>query len=122
MHIKKEFATLAQALNNGRPHGDVGYKMAVHDIDVNDIGTGGFNGPHLLVQPGKIGGEDRGRNQDGLHSTPSRTGVCRHIFGFYLTMASTDKGGRRLVGDLHADGESDLPVDIVHREFQVQGG
>jgi hypothetical protein len=36
--------------------------MAVHDVDVDDLGAGVDNVAHLLAQAPEVGGEDRGRD------------------------------------------------------------
>ena len=45
-------------LDNERPQRDVRHKIAVHDIDMQPVGAGGFNGLKLVFEPGEIGGND----------------------------------------------------------------
>jgi len=44
---------------------DIGYEDPVHNVDVNEIRTGGFGGVELLAEPEKIGGENRRSDPDG---------------------------------------------------------
>ena len=48
--------------------------MAVHDIDVNQIGTATFGSRNGLAQHGEIGGEDRGRDEEAHRLTSSEIG------------------------------------------------
>ena len=45
---------------------DVRHEMPVHDVQVQPVGAGGFDGGHLLGQAGEIRGEKAGGNQGGL--------------------------------------------------------
>ena len=40
--------------------------MAVHHVDMDPVGPGRVDRPHLLAQSGEIGREDRGGNADRL--------------------------------------------------------
>ena len=40
--------------------------MAVHHVDMDPVGAGRVDRPHLLAQPGEVGREDRGGDADGL--------------------------------------------------------
>ena len=43
----------------------VRYEMAVHDVDVQQIGSASFDRGHFVGQTGKIGGENRRSDQGG---------------------------------------------------------
>ena len=45
--------------------GNVGDEMAVHDVEVDQIGAGGIDGADLFAQFGEIGGQDRRRDNEG---------------------------------------------------------
>ena len=47
------------------PDRDVGDEVAVHHVDMDPVGAGRVDGAHLLAKSGEVGGEDRGRDQDG---------------------------------------------------------
>lgn len=53
-----------QGFESDRPERDVWDKAAVHDVNLDAIDAGGFNGFHLLAEAREIGREDRGRNFD----------------------------------------------------------
>ena len=40
--------------------------MAVHHVDMDPVGAGRVDRPHLLAQTGEIGGEDRRGDADRL--------------------------------------------------------
>jgi hypothetical protein len=44
----------AQRADHGRADGDVRGKMAIHDIEVNPIGSGLDNGADFLSKPAEI--------------------------------------------------------------------
>jgi len=54
-----------QRFHDCRADGDVGNKMAVHDVDMNIIGPGFFYGLYLFPQPAIIGREYGGSNLYG---------------------------------------------------------
>jgi hypothetical protein len=53
-----------QGFEGDRPERDVRDKAAVHDVNLDAIDAGGFNGFYLLAEAREIGREDRGRNFD----------------------------------------------------------
>jgi hypothetical protein len=54
--VQGERSYAAHCLNNQGADGDVGDKVPIHDVDVDVVGTGGFNGPDLFAEAGEIGG------------------------------------------------------------------
>ena len=57
--IKRQFRRLAQRSHDRRPNGHVGYKMAVHDVDVED-GTAALGcGAYLIRQAGEVCRQNR---------------------------------------------------------------
>ena len=66
--VENLFAVRAQAFDDRRAEGEVGHEMAVHHVDMDVIGSGLVNRPHLFAQLRKIGGEDGGGDADGAGS------------------------------------------------------
>ncbi len=58
MHIEGQSGDAPAGLHNEGSHGDVGDKVAVHDIDVQPVRTGRFAGSDLFAQTGEVGGKD----------------------------------------------------------------
>ena len=56
-------------LHHGGTDGEVGHEMAVHDVDVDPIGSGLLDLRHLFSEPGEIRREDR---RGELHAFPSK--------------------------------------------------
>ena len=77
MHVKQLGGVRAQRLHHHRPDGDIGDEMPVHHVDMDPVGTGSVDSAHFLAQPGKIGGQDRGRDQGGhgWRKIPERAGI-----------------------------------------------
>ena len=59
VHVEHLGGVRAQRLHHVGADRDVGYEMAVHDIDVDPVGAGLIDGAHLLAELGEIGSEDR---------------------------------------------------------------
>ena len=61
-HHQVHIQGLAGQAGHGAHHigaeGDGRHKMAVHDVDVESIHTGGFGGADVLFQMGKVGGQN----------------------------------------------------------------
>ena len=62
--VERQFGVLAQGRQHGRAEADVRDEMAVHDVQMQPIGAGGFDSADLLPQPAEIGGEQAGGNGD----------------------------------------------------------
>ena len=48
----------AEGLDHGRPEGDVGHEVAVHDVDVEEGGSAAFGRGDLVGEMGEVRGED----------------------------------------------------------------
>src|SRR6185503_5865568 len=46
--------------DHGRPDGDVGDEVAVHDVHVNEVGAAAFRGGDVAPECGEVSGENRG--------------------------------------------------------------
>ncbi|MNO72664.1 hypothetical protein D3C76_636180 [compost metagenome] len=69
VHIDRRGNTVAaQGLAELRAHGQVGHIVIIHDIDMDDIGTGGQHLLGLLSQPGEIGRQNRRSNPEIFHT------------------------------------------------------
>src|SRR4051794_37873732 len=55
-----------QRSNDRRPHRDVRYKMAVHDVDVDPVSSGPLRLAHLRAETGKVCCEDRWRSLSAI--------------------------------------------------------
>jgi hypothetical protein len=64
MAIEGLFGVGAQRSDNQRPYGEVGDKMAVHHVDMDEIRAGLFDRFHLRSQAGEIRRENGGRDAD----------------------------------------------------------
>ncbi len=49
----------AQRADDVGPEGDIGDEVAVHHVEMDPVGTGCRDIPHLVSQAGEIGSEDR---------------------------------------------------------------
>ena len=67
MHVERNFCVRAQGAHHRRANRDVWHEMAVHDVDMNPIGTGADNRPDFFAEIGEIGGQYRGRNDQRRH-------------------------------------------------------
>jgi hypothetical protein len=64
MHLQRQPRHPPQALDDRRPHAEVGNKVSVHDIDMDSLGASFFNLEDLLAQSSKIRGQDRWSDVD----------------------------------------------------------
>ena len=71
MHVERLFGVRPQRLHHRRADGDVGNEMAVHHIDMDQVGAGRLDRLDFRAQPGKIGGQDGGGDQNGTGHTQS---------------------------------------------------
>jgi hypothetical protein len=56
---------LADRPHDHRPDGDVRNEPAIHHVDVDPVGAGGFDGLDLAREVAEVGGEDRRRDFEG---------------------------------------------------------
>ena len=61
MHVERFFRVRAERLHHGRSDGDVGHEMAVHHIDMDEIGACLLDGLDFRAQSREIGGQNRRR-------------------------------------------------------------
>src|SRR5215471_4713007 len=64
--FKGERSTAPSCFDDQRSHGDVGHKMAIHDVDLYTLCASFFRFSYLLTQASKVGRENRGH--DSNHS------------------------------------------------------
>ena len=57
MHIQRLLADASNMLQHGKPKGNVGHENAVHNIDVEPIGTALIEPLHLGLEIGEVGSE-----------------------------------------------------------------
>ena len=67
-------AVFPQCLAHHGADGQVGNIMIVHDVEMHDVGAGGEDIVDLLTQTGKIGGQNRRRNQIISHGAQVPSG------------------------------------------------
>jgi len=65
MHMDGQVYQRPQRRDDQRPDGDVGDKVTVHHVHMQEISAGRLRCLHLLAQTTKVRREDRGRNADG---------------------------------------------------------
>ena len=56
--VERLLAVGPQRLHHVGSDRDVGHEMAVHHVDVDPVGAGRVDRPHLLAEPGEVGGQD----------------------------------------------------------------
>ncbi len=62
--VERQACGFAQARDHGRAEGDVGDKVAVHDVDVDGGAAAALGRGNLVGQMGKIRGKDGGQQLD----------------------------------------------------------
>ncbi len=68
VQVEGQAGALADGLQDGKSHGDVGHEAAVHHVDVDLVGAGRLHPGDLLGEDSEVGGEDRRRDLD--HALP----------------------------------------------------
>jgi hypothetical protein len=56
MHVKLQFGCLAERSNYRHAYRDIGDKMAIHHIDVQQRDSAAFHGTYGITQTGKVRG------------------------------------------------------------------
>ena len=74
----EEDVVAADALDDGHAERDVGYEVAVHDVEVEHVGSGGDDFGDLAVEFAEVGGEE-GRC-DGNFVAADFTDVTHFIY------------------------------------------
>jgi len=71
MAIERQPGCFAQRFHDGRPDGQIGHKMTVHDVDVDCAGASSHCPFNLVRQMGKVGRKYRGCkfDQNGSRET-----------------------------------------------------
>ena len=69
MAVEEQLGALAERAHDDRPDGEVGHEMAVHHVDVQEVGRLGHP-LDLGREVRKVGGQDRRRKFHGLQRTP----------------------------------------------------
>ncbi len=64
--IERLFGARPDVPDHRRTEGDVRHEMSVHHIEMDPVGAGSVDRLDLLAEAGEIGGEDRGRDFEGL--------------------------------------------------------
>ncbi len=65
MDVKGQAAQRAKGLDDGGAEGNVGHKMAVHDVEVKPVGAGAVDAGGFGAEAGEIRGQER-RGDDHL--------------------------------------------------------
>src|SRR6516225_5380446 len=58
MDVERLCRMRPQRLHHLGANGDVGHKMAVHDVDMDPVGAGRVDRAHLLAELGEVGRQD----------------------------------------------------------------
>ncbi len=64
VHVERQPAVPAQALQHRWAEADIRHEMSVHDVEMQPIRAGRLDRRHLLAQPGEIGREQAWRDGD----------------------------------------------------------
>lgn len=67
VHVERLGRGAAHRLDHDRAIADVRNEPAVHDVDVNPVGTRGVHRANLLRQATEVGGKDRRGDDERLH-------------------------------------------------------
>ena len=62
MNVKRQFRDFFQAFNDGWPDGQIRHEMAVHHIDMQEIGTRSLHCGDFVGQAREVRGQNRGCN------------------------------------------------------------
>src|SRR5260221_10098885 len=65
MNVEKLLRHTAHGFNHHRPKGDVRHKIAVHDVQMEQVGASGFGFADLFAQLCEVSSKDRRRNLKG---------------------------------------------------------
>ena len=66
VHVEHLPGVRAKRLDHAGADRDVRHEMPIHDVDMDPVGTGCIDRAHLLAEPGKVGGEYRGCDQERM--------------------------------------------------------
>lgn len=58
--VDGSFCVFLDSGDDGRPEGEVGDEVSVHDIEVEEVGAGILDIAHFLSEDGEVGGEEGG--------------------------------------------------------------
>ena len=59
MHVERKPGELAHGLDHLRPEGEVGHEAAVHDVDVNPVGTAFLEHRNFISKVRQVGAQYR---------------------------------------------------------------
>jgi hypothetical protein len=90
MHVERELRDAAQGLDNRDTKRQVGHKVPIHHIDMDEIGAAVLDPPNLIREVCEVGREHRRGNQHVQRVTSSTTAPPSAIVA---------PGLRRLVDD-----------------------
>ena len=91
-----------------RPDGDVRHEVAVHDVDVNQVGAAALHGGDRLAERGEVGREDRRRDAARSSADLERDRLARADLKAGLrTLAEHDAGGDAGIGIRSDDGDAE---------------
>ena len=65
--VEGDLGVFAHAGDDGRTEGEVGDEVAVHDVQVEEVGAGVLDVADFGGESGEVGGEEGGGDPDFLH-------------------------------------------------------
>ncbi len=74
MDIKRDIRNFPHSGNNQRTDCDIGYKVTIHNIHMDKIGSALYNVSYIFTQSGKISRQNRRRYHVFLHFILRRLG------------------------------------------------
>ena len=74
VHVERHARDPLQRAHDRNPDGDIGDEMAVHHVDMNQVGAAAFDGGNRVAKGGEVGREDRRRNLHGHRLTSTEIG------------------------------------------------
>ncbi len=70
MHVERLLGVGPDRFDDVGADRNVRHEVAVHDVDMNPVGAGCVHRADFLAELGKIGGEDRGRDDERASHLP----------------------------------------------------
>ena len=95
----------AHRLADHRPDGEVGDVMIVHDVEMDDVGTGADDGTHFLAEAGEISGQN-GRGNSVFHG--------KEFYAIYTAFLWPVHPDRTLLTEPHAPPRDGAPMLRFH--------
>jgi hypothetical protein len=98
VHVERLLRVRPYRLHHVGSNRDVGNEMPVHHIDMDPVRARGIDRAHLLAQPSKVAGENRGRNDEGMPHQFCSSGALISNISAEVACCETDMRARSSYG------------------------